>query len=117
MFGQRFSLALCAVCVLTFCFSEIANAGDYVITKWRPASKVRKSRAATITIKYNGGGSRLLNNSCFRATFEDDSTCDGSFGDFKDTIINAGERITRKVYFCENKYLIKNIIYTCKDSF
>jgi len=119
MIRQRFVLALCTVCLLSFCLTETAAAGEYIITKWRPSSKVKKryNKAATITIKYEGGGSRLLNNNCFRAVFEDGSTCDGSSGDFKDTRINSGEKITRKVYFCETKYLIKDISYTCKDSF
>ncbi|MBT9537471.1 MAG: hypothetical protein Q8M34_05885 [Thermodesulfovibrionales bacterium] len=119
---KRFFLMSCAAVILTFCYSEMAFGGDYVITKWRPiSSKYRKAklqkREATITIKYHGSGSRLINNNCFKAVFEDDSTCDGTYGDFKETRINSGQRITRRVYFCENKYKIKDITYTCKDSF
>ncbi|HBR22746.1 MAG TPA: hypothetical protein DD713_09390 [Nitrospiraceae bacterium] len=121
MFKHKLLLVFCAISMLTFCYSDTALGGDYIITKWRPSSKVkitkRYKKAATITLKYNGEGSRLINNSCFRATFEDDSTCDGSSGDFNDTRINSRERITRKVYFCETKYLIKDITYACKDSF
>lgn len=118
---KKYLLLAFTACILMLCYSGTVFGGDYIITKWRPSSKVkitkRYKKAATITLKYNGGGSRLINNSCFQATFEDDSTCDGSSGDFNDTRINSGERITRKVYFCETKYLIKEITYTCKDSF
>ena len=119
---KRFFLMSCAACILTFCYSDTALGGDYIITKWRPISSKHKmaklqKREATITIKYQGSGSRLINNNCFRAVFEDDSTCDGTYGDFKDTRINSEQRITRRVYFCENKYKIKEITYECKDSF
>lgn len=118
---KKYFLLSFTACILMLCYSETVFGGDYIITKWRPSSKVkitkRYKKAATITLKYNGEGSRLINNSCFRATFEDDSTCDGSSGDFNDTRINSSERITRKVYFCETKYLIKDITYECKDSF
>ena len=95
-------------------YSGTVFGGDYIITKWRPISSKHKraklqKREATITIKYQGSGSRLINNSCFKAVFEDDSECDGTYGDFKDTRIDSGRRITRRVYFCENKYKIKEI--------
>jgi len=119
---KKLFLMSCAVVALIFCYSETVFGGDYIITKWRPISHKNKraklqKREATITLKYTGGGSRLINNNCFKAVFEDESTCDGTYGDFKDTRIDSGQRITRRVYFCENKYKIKEITYTCKDSF
>jgi len=119
---KRFFLVSCAAALLTFCYSEMAFGGDYIITKWRPVSSKHKKaklqkREATISIKYLGSGSRSVNNNCFRAFFEDDSMCDGTYGDFKDTRINSGQQITRRVSFCDNKYKIKDITYTCKDSF
>jgi len=119
---KKYFLTSCAACILTFCYSGAVFGGDYIIAKWRPISSKHKlarlqKREATITIKYQGGGSRLINNNCFHAVFEDDSACDGTYGDFKDTRIDSGQRVTRRVYFCENKYKIRDITYTCKDSF
>lgn len=119
---KKYFLLPFTACILILCYSETAFGGDYIITKWRPISSKRKmaklqKREATITIKYHGSGSRFINNNCFRAFFEDDSTCDGTYGDFKDTRIDSGRRITRRVYFCENKYKIKEITYVCKDTF
>ncbi|HBG92072.1 MAG: hypothetical protein A3J81_01880 [Nitrospirae bacterium RIFOXYB2_FULL_43_5] len=119
---KKYFLLSFTACILMLFYSGTVFGGDYIITKWRPISSKHKraklqKREATITIKYQGSGSRLINNSCFKAVFEDDSECDGTYGDFKDTRIDSGRRITRRVYFCENKYKIKEITYTCKDSF
>ncbi len=105
--------------LLSIFYSEISYAGDYIISRWKPSSsRCEKAKSAKISIKYVGEGSRLIKNNCFRAIFEDDSTCDGASGDFNDIrIFDNGKNLTRLVCFCKNKYKIKDIIYKCKDNF
>lgn len=111
----------CSVIIAFFCFSNMLFAGEYLITKWKPYSskysKYEKMRCVKATVKYIGEGSRLIENTCFQATLEDDSVCDGASGDFRSLRVENKQSLTRVVCFCENRYPVRDIIYKCKDSF
>ncbi len=108
-----------AVMLGSLAIGGAAEAGDLVVTKWKATTKkCSGAKGATVTIAYVGDGSKLIQNRCFRAVFEDGTTCDGSSGDFADLrITQAGGEMTRAVCFRESRYAIRQVVYHCQDAF